>query len=43
MKVTVITVSDRAYSGEYTDLSGQVIEDILVENFQNITKHIQCL
>ena len=36
MKVTVITVSDRAYSGEYADLSGQIIEDILIKNFENI-------
>lgn len=36
MKVTVITVSDRAYSGEYNDLSGQIIEDILAVNFKNV-------
>lgn len=36
MKVTVIIVSDRASSGEYKDLSGEIIEKILRENFKNI-------
>ncbi|MFH0702413.1 MAG: MogA/MoaB family molybdenum cofactor biosynthesis protein [bacterium] len=36
MKVTVITVSDRASKGIYEDLSGSVIENILRENIKNI-------
>lgn len=32
MKVTVITISDRASKGEYEDLSGPKIEEILKEN-----------
>lgn len=36
MKVTVITISDRAFSGIYDDLSGPVIEDILKQNIDNI-------
>lgn len=36
MKVTVITISDRASQGVYEDLSGPVIEKILKENIENI-------
>lgn len=37
MKVSVITISDRAASGEYEDLSGPEIEKILKESFDTIT------
>lgn len=42
MKVTVITISDRAYNGEYEDLSGPEIEKILKENLKsfNLEKFI---
>ena len=36
MKVTVITVSDRAFKGIYEDLSGSAIEKILKQHFDNI-------
>jgi molybdopterin adenylyltransferase len=36
MKVTVITISDRAAKGIYEDLSGPVIEKILKEGLENI-------
>lgn len=36
MKVTVITISDRASKGVYEDLSGPVIEKILKEGIENI-------
>lgn len=32
LKVAVITVSDRAYSGEYEDLSGPKIEQLILES-----------
>jgi len=37
MKVTVITISDRAARGIYEDLSGPAIEKILQDNLENIT------
>jgi len=36
VKVTVITVSDRAFKGAYTDQSGPKIVQILKENFDDI-------
>lgn len=36
MKVVVITLSDRAFKGEYEDLSGLEIENILRQNFNDI-------
>ena len=36
MKVTVITISDRAARGIYEDLSGSAIEKILKDNLENI-------
>jgi len=36
MKVTVITISDRAARGIYEDLSGPAIEKILQDNLENI-------
>ena len=36
MKVTVITVSDRAFKGIYEDLSGPAIENILKQHIDNI-------
>lgn len=36
MKVTVITISDRASQGEYSDISGPTIEEILRHEFENI-------
>ncbi|OGI26944.1 MAG: molybdenum cofactor biosynthesis protein [Candidatus Melainabacteria bacterium RIFOXYA12_FULL_32_12] len=36
MKVTVITISDRASQGIYEDLSGPAIENILRENIKDI-------
>lgn len=36
MKVTVVTLSDRAYQGIYEDISGKEIEDILKNNIDNI-------
>ena len=36
MKVAVITISDRAYNGQYGDLSGPAIEKILTENLDKI-------
>jgi molybdopterin adenylyltransferase len=35
-EVLIITLSDRAYRGEYTDLSGPKIEEILAEYFSSI-------
>lgn len=37
MKVTVITISDRAAGGIYEDLSGPAIEKILKENLKDVT------
>jgi molybdopterin adenylyltransferase len=37
MKVLVLTISDRAYSGIYEDRSGPAIEHILVERIADIT------
>ncbi len=37
MKVTVITISDRASRGEYKDLSGPKIEEILVATYPKAT------
>ncbi len=37
MKVTVITISDRAYRKEYEDISGPEIERILREGYPDIT------
>lgn len=34
MKILIITLSDRALSGEYEDRSGPEIESLLLENFQ---------
>ena len=36
MKVTVITISDRAAKGIYEDLSGPAIEKILKEGLENV-------
>jgi len=36
MKVTVVTISDRAYQGIYEDISGKEIENILYKKFKNI-------
>jgi molybdopterin adenylyltransferase len=36
MKVTVITISDRASKGIYQDISGPVIEKILKESIENV-------
>ncbi len=36
MRVTVITISDRASKGIYKDLSGQKIADILVKKIRNV-------
>ncbi|MEQ8204258.1 MAG: molybdopterin-binding protein, partial [Smithellaceae bacterium] len=36
MKVTVITISDRASKGLYEDLSGPVIEKIIKENIADV-------
>jgi molybdopterin adenylyltransferase len=36
MKVTVITISDRASKGIYEDLSGPAIESILKEGIENV-------
>lgn len=36
VKVTVITVSDRAFKGIYEDLSGPAIENILKQHIDNI-------
>jgi molybdopterin adenylyltransferase len=36
MKVTVITISDRASKGIYEDLSGSAIEKILKEGIENV-------
>lgn len=35
MKITVITLSDRAYNGEYSDLSGPEIEEVLISENEN--------
>ena len=36
LKIGVVTVSDRASSGDYKDLSGKTIEQILSESFDDI-------
>ena len=36
MKVTVITISDRASSGEYADISGPKIEEIISEHIDDL-------
>ena len=39
-KITIITLSDRASSGEYSDKSGPLIEKMLLLHFGRTSKHI---
>lgn len=36
MKVGIITISDRASKGEYEDISGKEIENILLKSFEDV-------
>lgn len=37
MKIAVLTISDRAYTGVYEDESGQVLMDLIQEHFNQLT------
>ncbi len=41
LKILIITLSDRAFSGFYTDRSGPRISDILKEKFESKKRHLK--
>ena len=41
LKFHIITLSDRAFSGEYPDESGPMIEKMVQEHFSNLRWHLQ--
>lgn len=43
LKIKIITLSDRAFSGEYKDLSGPAIKENLAEHFANKRWHVEYL
>ena len=43
LKIKVITLSDRAFSGEYKDLSGPAIKEMLIDHFANKRWHVEHL
>lgn len=43
LRIKIITLSDRSFSGEYKDLSGPAIKENLVEHFINKRWHVEYL